>query len=286
MSEADKEDREEPEEIIRRILVALDASSHSLAALQAAADLAARLDAEIQGLYVEDIRLLRLSDHPLARELNFYTPKARAFDRQSAELQLRTQARQARRAMERLANNSQLRWSFRVVQGTVPSEVLNAAEESDLIVMGKVGWSGSRRLGSTTRLVLTAAHRPALILQQGARDSIPAGVVYDGSPAAQHGLAVAAEVMHSSTGFLTALLLAHDVARARDSQAWIAQWMRRRDLRARYRWLIRPTGDGLKNLLQAEGCGLLVLPVDTPFFPGETMAEFLPTMECPVLLVR
>jgi nucleotide-binding universal stress UspA family protein len=235
---------------------------------------------------VEDIRLLRLSDHPLARELNFYTPKAHAFDRQSAELQLRTQARQARRAMERLANNAQLRWSFRVVQGSVPREVLNAAEESDQIVMGKVGWSGQRRLGSTTRLVLTEMHRPALILQQGARVSLPVGVVFDGSPAAQRGLAVAADVMHNSNGFLTILILADVVNTARESQALIAKWLRQRDLRARFRWLIRPTGDGLKSLLQAEGCGLMVLPVDSPFFPGETMAEFLPTMECPVMLVR
>jgi nucleotide-binding universal stress UspA family protein len=286
MSEAGHEDREEPDETIRRILVALDASSHSLAALQAAADLAARLDAEIQGLYVEDIRLLRLSDHPLARELNFYTPNARIFDRQSAELQLRTQARQARRAMERLADRIQLRWSFRVVQGSVPIEVLNAAEESDLVVMGKVGWSGRRRLGSTTRLVLTEAHRPALILQEGARLSLPVGVVYDGSPAAQRGLAVAAEVMHNSKGFLTVLILAEDVGTARESQALIVQWLRQRDLRARFRWLIRPTGDGLKSLLQAEGCGLMVLPVGSPFFPGDTMADFLPTMECPVMLVR
>ena len=40
---------------IRRILVAIDGSSHSLAALDAAADLASRLRAELSGLFVEDI---------------------------------------------------------------------------------------------------------------------------------------------------------------------------------------------------------------------------------------
>ena len=48
----------------RRILVALDASAHSHAALAAAVALAARLHAEIEGLFVEDINLLRLAELP------------------------------------------------------------------------------------------------------------------------------------------------------------------------------------------------------------------------------
>jgi nucleotide-binding universal stress UspA family protein len=47
---------------IRRILVALDASPHSFAALEAAAHLAAHLEAELFGLYVEDENLLRGAD--------------------------------------------------------------------------------------------------------------------------------------------------------------------------------------------------------------------------------
>ncbi|MCB0182612.1 MAG: universal stress protein, partial [Caldilineaceae bacterium] len=41
-----------------RILVALDASPHSLAALRAAAKLAATVHAELHGLFIEDDRLL------------------------------------------------------------------------------------------------------------------------------------------------------------------------------------------------------------------------------------
>ena len=49
---------------MRRILVAVDASPHSLAALDAALRLAADLEAEIIGLFVEDINLLRLAGMP------------------------------------------------------------------------------------------------------------------------------------------------------------------------------------------------------------------------------
>ena len=51
-----------------RILVALDASPRSLAALSTAGALAAELDAELSGLFVEDINLQRLLALPFARE--------------------------------------------------------------------------------------------------------------------------------------------------------------------------------------------------------------------------
>jgi len=47
------------EPTIRRILVALDASRYSLAALEAAIELAAGLEAELQGIFVEDVSELR-----------------------------------------------------------------------------------------------------------------------------------------------------------------------------------------------------------------------------------
>ena len=44
---------------IRRILVALDSSPHSMAALETAVELAANLGARIIGLFVEEANLLR-----------------------------------------------------------------------------------------------------------------------------------------------------------------------------------------------------------------------------------
>ena len=53
---------------VRRILVALDASPHSHAALEEAAALAKPLQAELAGVFVLDAELLRLSALPVARE--------------------------------------------------------------------------------------------------------------------------------------------------------------------------------------------------------------------------
>ena len=47
---------------IRRILVALDSSPASLSAMEQAIELAAGFEAEVIGLFVEDINLVRLAE--------------------------------------------------------------------------------------------------------------------------------------------------------------------------------------------------------------------------------
>jgi len=54
---------------LRRILVALDASRSSLEALRAAAALAARMGAELECLFIEDVNLVRLGQLPVARQV-------------------------------------------------------------------------------------------------------------------------------------------------------------------------------------------------------------------------
>ena len=88
---------EQNEELtIRRILVALDASHHSLAALEAAAELAAGMEAELQGIYVEDVNLIKLAGAPGAREVRYPYIDAGRLSRERMERQLRAQAAQAR----------------------------------------------------------------------------------------------------------------------------------------------------------------------------------------------
>jgi hypothetical protein len=76
MSEEERE-AEKREFEIHRILVALDASVRSLAALEAAAELAAEWHAELLGLFVEDVELLRLAATPAAIHCVYPSASAR-----------------------------------------------------------------------------------------------------------------------------------------------------------------------------------------------------------------
>ena len=102
---------------IRRILVALDASPHSLPLLQVAAELASRMEAELLGLFVEDIELLRLADSPYACEILYPSATQTPLSRATMELKLRTLSEIARKALAAAASRAQVQWSFRTVCG-------------------------------------------------------------------------------------------------------------------------------------------------------------------------
>ena len=76
----------------RRILVALDASRESDAALAAAAELAQQLDAELMGLFIEDIDLLNLAALPFSREVAVLSLSGRGLDPERVARELRSKA--------------------------------------------------------------------------------------------------------------------------------------------------------------------------------------------------
>lgn len=271
---------------IQRILVALDASPHSLSALEAAVELAASFRAELLGLFVEDINLLRLAELPFAQEVGRFSGTLRRLDTRHVERQLHAQAVRARQALTRIAERAQVQWSFHVARGQIASELLTAASDVDLVILGKAGWSGQRRLGSTARSVLSQAPGPALILQQGVRLGLPVVVLYDGSRMAQRALAAATQLVRGSEGYLTLLLLADGPDAAQSLQMEAADWLQERGLKARYRWLSKADAARLCRVVQVEGGGVLVLHRDMPLLRGEALMALLNEIGCPVLLVR
>jgi len=139
----------------RRVIVGLEGLPRSRAALQAAADIAARSEAELLALFVEDANLLEWAALPFAREVGFPSALTRAPDPLALERTLRALARDAERMLAALARGTPLRWSYRVARGALMRELLAAAAETDLVVAGSVaGWTPRRLAASTPAAVM------------------------------------------------------------------------------------------------------------------------------------
>lgn len=211
--------------VVRRVLVALDASPVSPEAAQAAAELAAQMQAQIEGLFVEDVTLLDLATlsftapvavrtptpgeerateperiepertEPERTEAGRAEPELRGEGRgeerpvepkgaetegwapegwgpetwgpEAIERRLRAQAAQARASLEEAARRHGLTCEFQVVRGKVTEEILRRLSEVDVLVLGRVGWSGGRtgRLGRTAAAVLACSR--GLVLPYG-----------------------------------------------------------------------------------------------------------------------
>jgi nucleotide-binding universal stress UspA family protein len=276
------------EPAIRRIVVALDASIHSLAALEAASTLAGVLHAELVGVFVEDINLIHLAGLPFARELNQWSQLERPLNQLSMERQLRLQAEKVRQALAGVATRRQLKWSFRIVRGQVAAELLTAAAEADLLALGKASWASTRHvlLGSTARAVVAQASRMVLLLQQGAAICPPIHVVYDGSPAGGHALTTAARLVAASGDLLTVIILADSVTAVQGLEEEAAEQLHAWPIQVRYHRLRTTTAEDLAQFIARTDAGTLVMNAGHPLLEGDGLQTVLDAIECSVLLVR
>ncbi len=125
----------------------------SYAALNAAAEIAARTGAEVLGVFVEERNLLRSAGYGFAREVGSSSGVSRPFDPVELEQRLQRLAGQARQALAGVVAHYGGRHALSIARGSVVEEVLALAGPQDLLVLGRVGWSSAPggRLGSTAR---------------------------------------------------------------------------------------------------------------------------------------
>ncbi len=124
---------------VRHMLIALDTSPAARAGLGVALRLAARLEADVESLFVEDGRLLDLCGAgglPTAH-VNALTGRAEAVDAHLMEAGLRAQAAQLAAELSRETAVLRRACRLRSVRGPVVATLIAAAAASDLLVVSR-----------------------------------------------------------------------------------------------------------------------------------------------------
>jgi hypothetical protein len=271
---------------VRRIVVAIDASPVSLAAVEASVELAARWDVEITGLFVEDVNLLRWGSLPFAREVGSFTAAVRPLRPPEVERRLRLQAGEARRALEAAARHLSVRVSFHTVRGAVAEQLLATLTEQDLLTVGTRGWAARAGWGSTARALAAAAPAHVLLLPRAAPPRAPVAAVYDGSAAGREALTIARDLAAGRLEDLRILCVAtaeQDAAALAQDAASVLEDTERT---ARYASVATPRRSSVGRVARTLGARTLVLPVGSPGLADLAVEQLAEDFAGPVVLIR
>ena len=101
------------------VAIAADVAGYSLATLVLAVQMAASMKTRLQGYFVEDEDLLRVSRLPISREIGLATARERPTDAERMQRALRSLANRFEESLKREASALQVHCSFEFVRGRV-----------------------------------------------------------------------------------------------------------------------------------------------------------------------
>lgn len=273
---------------ITKILVALDSSQHSRAALELAAIIAKLMEANLQGLFVHDAQWLRISRLPTAFEVNERTGEVTPIAQDSIEKQIKLLEQKIKEHFELISEQNKLKHTWTSVQGAVRDKVLEAARDADLVTIGKVGRSfyKSGKLGSTAKAVIQETDKPVLILQEGFRFMDKIITVYDGTDSCLSSVKLAALLAEKNNNKLLVIDLTHGTSGASETEKKLVQMLDDSLPDFDILTLKEPNIGKFLFLLNRMNGGLLVIPKTERFTKNSTIERILEAVQSPVLLMK
>ncbi len=273
---------------LHRIIVAMDSSVHAQAAAEAAVGLAVRFEAVLEGLFVEDVNLINLAEHPVGRLVSFPSGIAGSLDRGAVERFIRNECRSAQRALETMANRRGLQAGFRILRGRVDSEILAAASKADLLVVGLAARSGSSR-GRPGSVALAAAERApgsVLIYRTGVSPSGDPLVCFDGLHGSVKALDAAISLPRENNREIRVALVSSEAFTVTALREKVEELLADRGLKAQIVECAPQNLEQLCRFAASAGTNAIVLAAESPILQREGLRRLLTDANCPLLLVR
>ena len=252
---------------MRRIAVTLDAFEISVQALEQAVRLAQRTGAQLEGIFIEDIDLIAISELPFLREFRTVSRSENRVDLARMEQELRALARRAERVLSEQAARHNVAWSFRIWRGSIDTELLAADVEADVFALSCLG----------------AALRRKTVLRPA---SSAVTVLYSGSEAASRALETAKNLATDPRKELIIVLQAADAAEAGRLRAMAAQQLEDGAASAHFLRLADGSLTDLIEILSDTRSAVLVIERGHRFLQIPSLKQSLNKLNCPVLIVR
>jgi len=248
---------------MRRIAVTLDACQVSSRTLEEAVQLAARMGAQLEGIFVEDIDLIQLAELPFLREVRLVSRSENAINLTRMEQELRVLARRAERLLGEHAARQNVSWSFRIWRGSIDTELLTADADADVFALTRMG----------TRLARPATKKAV-------------SVVFTGTEASRRALETAMSLTIDPYKELNILLPAENEAEAMRLQELATRQLGEQAVSTEF----IPLKDGSLNevldVLADSNSAVLIVERDNQLMQAPSLRRSLNNLNCPLLIVR
>ncbi|HXQ65500.1 MAG TPA: universal stress protein [Alphaproteobacteria bacterium] len=272
----------------RRVLVALDAATLCAGAFDLAAEFARLFDADLSGLFIEDMDLLHSAALPFVRQFGFGGASGSSFDLKTIERELDLLATKARNTLVTAAERRKLRHSFRVVRGQLASQLAESSTEADLVVLQ----ASSRPLGRHLRLeapglaAATALGCAVLLLEPGMGLPSSVLVALEDGEVDERALAFAAEIARLAGLELRVLAPPLEPREAAKREAFLRKRLAEAHVAWRLEVLPAFAARAVAVYTRQHGQNLLVLSAKSPLLAEVGRDRLIATFGCPLLLIR
>ncbi len=257
----------------RRVTVVLHDKPQSQRLLELGTLIASQLQAELEGVFVEDAALYRLTGLPFLRELKRDSFTEERLDADRLMKEWRVLARLAREALESSATRAGLEWSFRVWRGEFESDLQDLALESPMLLLGRLSTPALSRYLST--YTVPAVRKGPLKL----------GVILDSEETAEHLLEAVGEL--SLKPEIQLILFLPPESELASDAAFIQRLKeidpQHHNIRVH---LADSTPTTLGTSLKAAACDLLMVSERSELLRGRSMLQRLRELPYPVVVVR
>jgi hypothetical protein len=237
--------------------------------MQAAVRLAADLGVGLEGVYFENVTLLRVAELPFVHEVTRGSGTVRPIDAQSVQRAMQSNAEQARRELQRWADSAKIECSFSVTRERVSCRRLMSTSRSDIIFFG------------------CRSHAPGVRRPMGLRPRVehPLLLVVSGSPQRDAALEAGTTLVQNHARPVILLVLAQTPEQFRQLSSAASQTLC--ELQLAHTLLPHPvvTRQGLIRSAHDQRPGLLVISRDCELLDDATLEMMVSHLHCPIVLV-
>ncbi len=273
---------------IGRILVAVDYSNRSDAALEAAAMFAKITKANIHGIYVQEEHWEHINRRPSATFINGLTGKTQLLEENRLDSEVKMIAKRLQRKLKSISRQHEIAHSWESIRGQVIEEILKAGKEADLITIGRRGSSTLRKkkLGSTAKAIIEQSEKPVLVLAESHFLGRAVTVVYDTSKESQKSLRLGLSIAEKNKSVLAVLVVDNHAEDETYRNKEVEQIIDEARVPVDVTTINQINIGNLIGLIKRQNPGLVIIPKKQPLLHDGSPEVLLHYLRCAVLLMN